>query len=353
VRVTLKNSLPVSTTLHWHGVDVPNNMDGIPGMTQDAVPPGGMFTYEFVATNPGTRWYHSHQDPEIQVEMGMYGALIIDPKTPPAGEPKFDQDYTYMLSEWSTAMTPEVAEGNASLPESGHGAEHSKEFDFDYFLMNGKMGDAITPMTVQLGQKIRVRLINAGSLVHVMHLHGQSMKVLALDGNELTPAQQYVKDSITIGPSERVDVEIDANNPGVWMFHCHIEHHMANGMMTTLQYAGAMPAMSVASSAPVNVTTSAPLVSADDPSVAAAATKVTLVDNRFQPSTVSAPAGSKVAFVNRGANVHTVSALDGSFESGSIPPGKAFVVTLTKPGTVQFLCRQHFLNGMSGSIAVQ
>jgi plastocyanin len=148
-------------------------------------------------------------------------------------------------------------------------------------------------------------------------------------------------------------VEIDANNPGVWMFHCHIEHHMANGMMTTLQYAGAMPAMNVASSAPANATTTAPLVSADDPSVAAAATKITLVDNRFQPSTVSAPAGSKVAFVNRGANVHTVSALDGSFESGSIPPGKAFVVTLSKPGTYQFLCRQHFLNGMSGSIAVQ
>jgi FtsP/CotA-like multicopper oxidase with cupredoxin domain/plastocyanin len=355
VRVTLKNSLPVPTTIHWHGVDVPNGMDGVPGLTQDTVPPGGTFTYEFVATNPGTRWYHSHQDPEIQVALGLYGPLVIDPKTPPAGEPKYDHDYTYLLSEWSTVLTPQVAEGDAPLPQSGPGAEHSKEFDFDYFLMNGKMGDAVSPMVVKSGERVRIRLINAGSLVHVMHLHGQSVKVISLDGNPLAPAAQYVKDSVSLGPSERVDVEFQATNPGVWMFHCHVEHHMANGMMTTLRYEGAMPsgAMSGMPSAPTAVQASAPLLGADAAPVAAAGTKVTMVDNRFQPGTVTVPVGTAVAWINRGANVHTVSAFDGSFESGAIAPGQAFVFTFDKPGTYQFLCRQHLLNGMSGTITVK
>jgi FtsP/CotA-like multicopper oxidase with cupredoxin domain len=355
VRVTLKNSLPVPTTIHWHGVDVPNTMDGIPGMTQDAVPPGGTFTYEFVATNPGTRWYHSHQDPEIQVPLGLFGPLIIDPKTPPpVGSPTYNRDYTYLLSEWSLALTPAVAQGNATLPISGPGSPHSKELDFDHFLLNGKVGDAVPPITVRPGERIRIRLINAGSLVHVMHTHGHSFKVIALDGNPLPPGAQYVKDSVTIGPSERVDIELQANNPGVWMFHCHVEHHMANGMMTTIRYEGvAAPVMAHDSTpAPAAVAASAPLVSADDPAVVAA-TKITLVDNRFQPGSISVPAGATVAFVNRGANVHTVSAFDGSFESGSIPPGQAFVYTFSRSGTFQFLCRQHFLNGMSGSIVVQ
>jgi FtsP/CotA-like multicopper oxidase with cupredoxin domain len=353
VRVTLKNSLPVPTTIHWHGVDVPNNMDGVPGMTQDAVPPGGTFTYEFTATNPGTRWYHSHQDPEIQVPLGLFGPLIIDPKTPPPGEPKFDRDYTYILSEWSLALTPDVAEGNASLPASGPGTEHSKELDFDHFLMNGKVGDAIAPLTVKAGERVRIRLINAGSLMHVMHTHGHSFKVIALDGNPLTPAQQYVKDSVTIGPSERVDIELDANNPGVWMFHCHIEHHMANGMMTTIRYEGVATTHDSMAAAPQTVSATGPLLSAADPKVAAAAMKITMVDNRFQPGDITVPVGTTVAWINRGANVHTVSAFDGSFESGSITPGQAFVYTFSKPGVYQFLCRQHFLNGMSGKVTVQ
>ena len=118
VRVTLQNQLPIPTTIHWHGVDVPNAMDGVPGMTQEAVPPGGSFTYEFVATNPGTRWYHSHQDPEIQVPLGLFGPLIIEPRNPPPDAPTYDHEYTYMLSEWSLALTPDVATGAASLPET-------------------------------------------------------------------------------------------------------------------------------------------------------------------------------------------------------------------------------------------
>jgi plastocyanin len=106
-------------------------------------------------------------------------------------------------------------------------------------------------------------------------------------------------------------------------------------------------------SAPTAVQASAPLLGADAAPVAAAGTKVTMVDNRFQPGTVTVSAGTAVAWINRGANVHTVSAFDGSFESGAISPGQAFVFTFDKPGTYQFLCRQHLLNGMSGTITVK
>ena len=88
---------------------------------------------------------------------------------------------------------------------------------------------------------MRLRLINAGNLIHTMHSHGHSFRIVATDGNPVPAGLQLTKDSVTLGPSERVDVELHATNPGVWMFHCHMEHHMANGMMTTLRYEGTVP----------------------------------------------------------------------------------------------------------------
>ncbi|MGH2350159.1 MAG: multicopper oxidase domain-containing protein [Chloroflexota bacterium] len=355
VRVTLKNELPVPTTVHWHGVDVPNAMDGVPGLTQDTVPPGGTFTYEFTATNPGTRWYHSHQDAEVQGPLGLYGPLIVEPKVP---EPTtYDRDVTYVLSEWALALTPAVAKGEASLPRSGPGAPHAKQLDYDLFLMNGKAHESIPPLAVQQGERVRVRLINAGNLVHTIHTHGHSFKLIATDGNPVPPAAQLTKDSVTLGPSERVDLELVATNPGVWMFHCHMEQHMANGMMTTIRYEGAEPAAGASghqhdkvAAAPA-AAGSAPLPAAQD--VPDGATKIVMVDNRFQPGKQAVPVGATVAWVNNGANVHTVSARDGSFDSGAIQAGKAFTYIFTKPGEYHILCRQHLLSGMTATVVVQ
>jgi FtsP/CotA-like multicopper oxidase with cupredoxin domain len=358
VRVTLQNTLPVPTTIHWHGVDVPWAMDGVPGLTQDAVPPGGTFTYEFTATNPGTRWYHTHQDSEIQTPLGLYGPLIIEPKTPPAGAVSYNREYTYTLSEWALAMTPDVATGEASLPLSGPGSPQSKQLDFDLFLINGKAHDSIPPIALRQGERVRVRLINAGQLVHTIHPHGHSFKIIATDGNFVPPANQLVKDSVTLGPSERVDIEIHATNPGVWMFHCHMAHHAANGMMTVLRYedapapalgmghqheAAALPVVAAAPSAPA-------LAAADVPG---SATKVVMTDNRFGPSKVTVRPGTTVAWVNNGANLHTISDYNGKFESGSIATGKAFTFTFNEPGEYRYLCRQHLFNGMAGTITVQ
>ena len=117
VRVVFTNQLAVPTAVHWHGLDVPVAMDGVPGLTQQAVPPGGRFVYEFVATNVGTRWYHSHQDAELQGPLGLYGPLIVEPRTP---EPVvYDREVTFVLSEWDLGLTPAVARGDAPAPRGG------------------------------------------------------------------------------------------------------------------------------------------------------------------------------------------------------------------------------------------
>ena len=360
VRVTLVNRLPVPTTIHWHGVDVPTHMDGVPGLSQPAVQSGETFVYEFTATNPGTRWYHTHQDPEIQTHLGLYGSLIIEPKTPPAGQPTHDREFTYLLSEWSLAMTPEVATGRASLPHSGPGAPHAKQPDFDLFLMNGKVHDSIQPITFKRGERIRIRVINAGSLVHTIHPHGHSFKIVATDGNPVPPAAQLTKDSVTIGPSERYDLEFVATNPGVWAFHCHMEHHMANGMMTTIRYEGSQPAVAGPHQHAAPPATAATAATAPAPAqtyVAAAGVatphKVVMTDNRYAPGALTVPTGSTVAWINNGTNLHTASAFDGSFDSGAIPTGRASTFTFTKPGTYSYFCRQHLLNGMSGTVTIE
>lgn len=332
-------------------------MDGVPGLTQESVQPGDSFTYEFITTNPGTRWYHTHQVPERQEPLGLFGPLIIEPRVPPAGAVPYDRDYTYMLSEWSLALTPEVAIGGAALPQAGPGAPHSKELDFDFFLMNGKVHDGIPPVTLRQGERIRLRLINAGALVHTIHTHGHSFKVVALDGNFLTPAQQYLKDAISLGPSERVDLEIQATNPGVWLLHCHMQHHAANGMMTTMQYEGVPPPLSGAGGGP---TGSPPLPAPVPPAGPAPASQavggagdVQMADNAFRPGQVTVAVGTTITWANVGGNLHTASSFDGLFESGSVQPGRTSSHTFTEPGTYRYLCRQHLLGGMLGSVVVQ
>jgi len=242
VRVTLVNRLPAPTTVHWHGIDVPVAQDGVPGLSQEPVEPGETFVYDFLATNPGTRWYHSHVDSNMQIQLGLFGAFIIDPRLP---EPvQYDREFTYILTEKALDVTPAVAEGDADVRNREGGNGRGGAFTPDLFLMNGKAGTAIDPIDVKEGERVRIRLINAGNQVHAMHTHGHSFKLIATDGNPVPVAAQLIKDTVLVGPAERYDVELVANNPGVWMFHCHINNHAANGMVTELRYAGAQPVVS-------------------------------------------------------------------------------------------------------------
>jgi manganese oxidase len=214
VRVIVKNDLSEPTTVHWHGIEVPNAMDGVPDMTQPAIQAGETFTYEFIAKPAGTFMYHSHLASDVQVLVGLYAPFIIEPKQEPM--PKPDVDVTLMLSEWR------VNEGQtfAAMPMSGR--------EPNYFTINGKAFPATETINVKKGQLVRLRLAAIGQFVHPMHLHGVPFKIVATDGHPVPEVAQLTKDTVAVTPGERYDIEFVAAEPGQWMLHCHIPHHVTN-----------------------------------------------------------------------------------------------------------------------------
>jgi FtsP/CotA-like multicopper oxidase with cupredoxin domain len=213
VRIIVKNELDDPTTVHWHGVEVPNNMDGVPGVTQEPIQPGETFIYEFTAKPAGTFMYHSHFEGDIQVSAGLYAPFIIDPKD---SSVKPDVDVTLMISEWL------IKDGRtyAAMPMS--------EMEPNYFTLNGKAFPATETINVKPGQLVRLRFIGIGQFIHPMHLHGMPFKVVATDGHPVPEAAQLTKDTISVAPGERYDIEFIASEPGQWMLHCHILHHTTN-----------------------------------------------------------------------------------------------------------------------------
>ena len=208
VRVVVKNELPdQSTAVHFHGVMVPNKMDGVPFITQPPIKPGQSFTYEFVAKNPGSHMYHAHHNSTMQVGQGLLGAFIIEPKDK-AKDPAYDLEYTLILND-----------------------------QLGGFTLNGKGFPATAPLTAKLGQKVRIRYMNEGQLIHPMHLHGLPQLVFAKDGWNLP--QPYKCDTLNVAPGERWDVIVECSEAGVWAFHCHILAHAESehgmfGMVTAL-----------------------------------------------------------------------------------------------------------------------
>lgn len=369
LRVTLENRLPVGTTIHWHGMDVPPAMDGPVGLNQAAVAPGARFTYEFVATNTGSRWYHAHADPKNQIALGLYGPLIVEPESAPR---VYDREYTYMLNEWDLELTPDVARGKAPRGPRDQ-LLRGGELGTDLFLINGRAHESIPPIKLAEGDRVLIRLMNAGNLPHAIHTHGHSFQIVATDGNPVPPGMALTKDTVLIGPGERYDLELTGTNPGIWMLHCHMENHADNGMMTLIEYEGATPtgpvaeffdpergvtmdhlghqptAPAVVAATPAPVT---PAVPPTTPATSGEVVEIALLDDRFEPPGASIPAGTTVRFVNRGSNWHSVAAFDGSFVSGRLEPGQTFEVTIETPGEVRFLCQHHALRGMVGRLMV-
>jgi FtsP/CotA-like multicopper oxidase with cupredoxin domain len=208
VRVVCKNEMQSqSTSIHFHGVILPNHMDGVPFITQDPIKPGGSFTYEFTARNPGSHMYHSHHNAAEQVTRGLMGAFIIEPKDKSA-EPQVDAEYTMLLNDSGVGLT-----------------------------INGKSFPHTQPIIAKLGQTIRVRYMNEGLLIHPMHLHGLPQTVIAKDGWPVP--QPWQCDTLNVAPGERWDVIVKCDEPGVWAYHCHILTHAESahgmfGMVTAL-----------------------------------------------------------------------------------------------------------------------
>jgi FtsP/CotA-like multicopper oxidase with cupredoxin domain len=204
VRIVLHNELEAPTTLHSHGLIVPNAMDGVPAITQEAILPGESFTYEFTVRNAGSHMYHSHFMAQRQVPMGLLGAFVVEDPS----EPAVDLDQAMILNDGPLGFT-----------------------------IDGKGFPATVPIVATQGQLIRVRYMNEGLQIHPMHLHGIPQQVIARDGFML--AQPYYEDTVLVAPGQRVDVLIRASELGVWAFHCHILSHAESdegmfGMVTAL-----------------------------------------------------------------------------------------------------------------------
>jgi FtsP/CotA-like multicopper oxidase with cupredoxin domain len=206
VRINFTNNLEESTAIHFHGVSLPNGMDGVPFITQPPVKPGERFVYEFTVPNSGSHMYHSHHNAARQVPMGLLGAFIVEPR---GGETRrAGVDYVMILND------------------GPHG-----------YTLNGKGFPATEPIVANRGQKVRVRFMNEGMMIHPMHLHGMPMLVTHKDG--YPQPQPWKCDTLNIAPGERWDVMIDCDNPGTWAFHCHILPHAEGpmamfGMVTAL-----------------------------------------------------------------------------------------------------------------------
>lgn len=240
LRVTLRNELDEPTSIHWHGLHVPNAMDGVPPFTQDAVEPGASFTYEFTVSHAGTFMYHSHVDAAEQIDRGLYGPLIVDPRPGTTQPTQFDEEFTMMLSAWNipapaddAAAEPEAMAGMEETAPAGEEAAEepgnlSMQMDYNYFTINGKAFPAAPSWSVDEGDLVRVRLINISNLAHPMHLHGQDFKVVAKDGEPLRPEQQIVMNTLSVDAGETYDIVFVADTPGTWVFHCHELHHTEN-----------------------------------------------------------------------------------------------------------------------------
>ena len=210
VRVNVTNNRQQSTAVHFHGLMVPNNMDGVPFITQPPIKPGASFTYEFQVKegNAGAHMYHSHHNSTNQVTKGLLGAFIVEPKDP-STRPEYDVDSTMILVDGPI------------------GGFHS----------NGKGFPATEPIVCKKGQRMLVRFMNEGLMIHPMHLHGFPMEVIAQDGWMLP--QPYKCDTLNVAPGQRFEVMIVPDEPGVWAFHCHILSHAETergmfGMVTAL-----------------------------------------------------------------------------------------------------------------------
>lgn len=234
VRINVTNRLPESTTVHWHGLILPNVMDGPAHITQEPIPTGGgLYRYEFTAVQSGTYLYHSHDHIDRQQSLGLYGAMIIDPDTPDPSL-KADHEYDVLLQEWlrREGLTYPAMPMDGGQP--------------NYFTINGRAYPATDTIPMRVGETLKVRFIGSNNgFIHPMHIHGGPFQVVAVDGNTLQPSARYQADTVNVGPGQRYDVIWTARQPGKWLIHCHIGHHTTNNNVETRGGGGLMVVIDV------------------------------------------------------------------------------------------------------------
>jgi manganese oxidase len=217
VRIIVENALPESTSVHWHGLEVPIEQDGVPWISQKPIPPGGSFSYEFTVHQEGTFFYHAHS--AMQEMIGLIGTIIVHPQTPYI--PQAHHDFAIVLQEW------------AILP--GNSVPNTASMEFNWLTFNGLSAPSSTPLLVRLGSRVRLRFINLGMDHHPIHLHGNQFVITGSEGGRAPESTWYPTNTVLVGVAQAKVVEFDAKYPGAWMIHCHLPHHMMNSMMDLLR----------------------------------------------------------------------------------------------------------------------
>ena len=190
VRIVVDNQLPFATSTHWHGMILPNDQDGVGGITQPHIEPGARYVYEWTAVATGTHWYHAHSSGR-HIGKGLFGGLEV---VPAEDDIESDRDYLLMMGDTDLGFT-----------------------------LNGRSFPSTPTLAAEVGEKVRLRLVNSGDQVHAMHLHGVPFEVVAQDGiRRLRPESM---DTLTIAPGQTFDVVFEQVHAGKWLLHCHMFVH--------------------------------------------------------------------------------------------------------------------------------
>jgi FtsP/CotA-like multicopper oxidase with cupredoxin domain len=215
LRIFVTNKLPEHTTIHWHGILLPNGMDGVGGLTQPHIPVGKTFVYEFEMKKSGTFMYHPHADEMVQMAMGMMGFLVVHPR-----DPKFmrvDRDFVFLINAYDIdpgSATPRV---NTML-------------DFNLWSWNSRVFPGIDPFVVRKGDRVRIRFGNLTMTNHPIHMHGYDFEVTCTDGGWVPKAARWPEVTVDVAIGQMRAFEFVADVPGDWAIHCHKSHHVMNAM---------------------------------------------------------------------------------------------------------------------------
>ena len=215
VRIFVTNKLPEHTTIHWHGILLPNGMDGVGGLPQPQIPAGKTFVYEFQMKKSGTFMYHPHADEMVQMAMGMHGFIVVHPKNP--AFMKVDRDFVFLINAFDVdpgSYTPKI---NTML-------------DFNLWCWNTRVFPGIDPLVVRKGDRVRVRMGNLTMTNHPIHLHGYEFEVTGTDGGWVPKSARWPEVTVDMAIGQMRAIEFVADAAGDWAFHCHKSHHTMNAM---------------------------------------------------------------------------------------------------------------------------
>jgi len=215
VRIFVTNKLPEHTTIHWHGVLLPNGMDGVGGLNQPHIPAGKTYVYEFVMKHSGTFMYHPHADEMVQMAMGMMGFIVVHPKDP--NRYRVDRDFVFLINAFDIdpgSYTPRV---NTML-------------DFNLWCWNSRAFPGIDPLVVRKDDRVRIRMGNLTMTNHPIHIHGHNFTVTCTDGGWVQKSARWPETTVDMPVGALRAIEFVADAPGDWAFHCHKSHHVMGAM---------------------------------------------------------------------------------------------------------------------------